>query len=69
MMFPKNAIDIARAWARGIRETRPTQPAPESKWTSSAYHVEVLNSATCECGAAKKVGDYRCAPCARSVQR
>ena len=67
-MFPKNAIEIAKAWARGMRKTRPTEPAP-SKWSSPAHHIAVLDSTSCECGAEKKVGDYRCAPCARSVQK
>jgi hypothetical protein len=40
-----------------------TQPA--SKWSSPAHHIATLDSDSCECGAAKKTGDYRCAPCAR----
>jgi hypothetical protein len=44
-----------------------TQPASKwaSKWASPAHHIATLDSASCECGAAKRVGDYRCATCAR----
>jgi hypothetical protein len=38
---------------------------PASKWASPAHHIATLDSAACECGAAKRVGDYRCATCAR----
>jgi hypothetical protein len=37
---------------------------PASKWTSPAYHVEVLDGTVCPyCGAAKSVGWYMCRGC------
>ena len=68
---------INKAWierivklARGLRARaeQPKPPEAASKWASPARHIEVLNSAACECGSEKKIGDYRCAPCSRGVQ-
>lgn len=41
------------------------QVAPTvSKWSSSAFHMQVLASTECpDCGAPKKVHSYRCPSC------
>ena len=75
----KLAVEAVKVEAKRIlspEETRPAEeptPAPPkveaapkvpSKWSSSAYHVETLASATCpDCAGTKKVGAYRCLPC------
>ena len=52
----------------GAKLAPEPHPKPAtSPWASPAYHIEALGSATCpDCGAGKKVGDYRCAACART---
>jgi len=47
-------------------EAPPPVPAtpPASKWTSTAYHTQVLASTECPfCNGAKSVGAYMCKPC------
>lgn len=56
----------------GLLASKPepaAETAPASKWSSPAHHIATLDSASCECGAEKKVGDYRCASCIRSAKR
>jgi hypothetical protein len=48
----------------------PSEPAPASKWSSPAFHVETLKSTTCpDCDGPKKVGWYRCPKCTAVAQK
>ena len=47
-----------------LPEPEPS-PAPVTRWSSTTQgHTQALASTSCpDCGVAKKVGAYRCAPC------
>lgn len=57
------AVDEADAAADAVA-------TPPSKWTSSAYHLEVLGSSVCpRCESPKLVGAYRCKRCVDDAVR
>lgn len=69
----KLALSAARHEVARWKNPAPPEPAPvvvpadrwrNSRWSSSAYHVEVLGSSVCpDCDEVKAVGSYRCKAC------
>lgn len=51
-------------WARTTTEPAKPVPTPPSKWASSTFHIDALQSSACpDCFAPKNVGAYRCRAC------
>ncbi len=42
---------------------QPVDSTVDSPWTSPQFHVQQLAAEVCLCGAAKRVGSYKCSEC------